>query len=136
MMATLRQDNQRQMAFWKRLTAAGITCGFFAAAVFLVAVLWGSSSAAPATTGGEASLLLTLDRPLPSFHPSAAEQLGLTEEEAGQTASADLVTELNDWTFTKENHGKNQNQGSSQGHGKHVRPKPQAHTASGVHHHP
>jgi hypothetical protein len=114
------------MAFWKRLTTVGITCGFFAAAVFLVAVLWGSSSAAPAATSGEgsASLLLTLDRPIPPDHQSAAEQLGLTEEEAGQTASADLVTELNDWTFTKENQGKNQNPGS------HVHQKPQAHTAS------
>ncbi|MHB1426573.1 MAG: hypothetical protein ACYC3I_25715 [Gemmataceae bacterium] len=85
--------------------------GFFAAAVFLAFVLWSPANAAPSSTviDVEPSLLLALDKPrppAPKLHPRDLPTV--TDDDMEMLAnlpSPDLVTELNNWTYTQGNLG-------------------------------
>ncbi|MHB1426201.1 MAG: hypothetical protein ACYC3I_23805 [Gemmataceae bacterium] len=99
------------IAVLKKAAAILTTIGFFAAAVFLAAILWMPAQAAPSNTvmEAESSLLFALDtprRPTPKLHPRDLPTLTDNDMEMlADLPSPDLVTELNNWTYTQGNLG-------------------------------
>jgi hypothetical protein len=107
-MTTSEPSNGLASVLFKTAASLVTVTGFIAAAVFFVAFLWRPVNAAPSTTTMDVqpSLLLALDKPQPSapkpqlpLLPSLADE----ERETAVVASSELVTELNNWTYTQSN---------------------------------
>jgi len=107
-MAELERSNGKVSPMLKKAATLFTTTGFFAAVVFLAAVLWLPANAAPSSTAMDVqpSLLLALDKPeppAPKPHVRDLPSLADEEVESSVLAPQDLVTELNDWTYTQSN---------------------------------
>lgn len=91
---------------FKKTASIFTALSFVAAAVFLVAVLWLPANAASSSSAvdSQPSLLLTLDKPqtpAPKLNPNRLPSFTDDEKALVEAGSPDLVTELNNWTYTQ-----------------------------------
>lgn len=105
-MAEPERSNGKLRAGLTKVVAIFATTAFFASAVFLVALFWLPSNAQSASTALDVqpSLLLALGKPqapAPKTHLRDLPSLTDEESESSVLAPQDLVTELNDWTYTQ-----------------------------------